>query len=99
PEQVLLDPDSLVLPERGDRAHAALSGVVAAVLSDPTPVRWTAGWRAVARATERHADLAVVAVRQLARHRPVGAAPPLDTLAVMTPVLQMAGLLDGLTDG
>ena len=36
PEAVLADPTSFVLPERGDRAYAALSSVAAAVVADPT---------------------------------------------------------------
>ena len=39
PEAVLADPDSFVLPERGDRAYAALTSVAAAVAADPTADR------------------------------------------------------------
>ena len=45
PEQVLADPASFRLPERGDRAYAALAAIASAVASDPTPERWAAGWQ------------------------------------------------------
>ena len=34
--------------QRGDRAYAALAAIAAAVAADPTPDRWTAGWRSSA---------------------------------------------------
>src|SRR4051812_12573674 len=40
PEAVLADPDSFVLPERGDRAYAALTSVAAVVVANPTVERW-----------------------------------------------------------
>ena len=48
PERVLADPASFRLPERGDRAYAALAAIAAAVAADPTPARWTAGGRSSA---------------------------------------------------
>ena len=42
PEAVLADPASFALPERGDRAYAALAAVAAAVAADLTPERWAA---------------------------------------------------------
>ncbi len=50
PEAVLADPDRFELPERGDRAYAALSSVAAAVAADPTADRWARGWRAFGHA-------------------------------------------------
>ncbi|MGZ4729064.1 MAG: AAA family ATPase, partial [Acidimicrobiales bacterium] len=59
PEEVLRDPSSFRLPERGDRAYAALTSVTAAVLADNTATRWQAGWLAVAAGTaDGHADIA-----------------------------------------
>ena len=48
PEQALADPASFRLPERGDRAYAALAAIASAVASNPTPERWTAGGRSSA---------------------------------------------------
>ena len=44
PEEVLADPESFVLPERGNRALAALSSVASAVAARPTLERWQQGW-------------------------------------------------------
>lgn len=93
PEEVLKDPDSFVLPERGDRAYAVLSSVAAAVASDPTPERWVTGWKVLARAGESAPDVAAVAARVLAKCRPAGASPPPE-IKVFLPLLRDAGMLD-----
>jgi MoxR-like ATPase len=100
PEDVLRDPTAFRLPERGDRAYAALAAVTAAVLANNTAERWEAAWLAIAAGTENgHADIAVAAVRLLIAHRPDGATPPAKVLTQMTPVLKTAGLFDVLTRG
>jgi MoxR-like ATPase len=100
PESVLLDPASFRLPDRGDRAYAALAALTAAVIGDNTPSRWEAAWTAISAATkQRQADIAVAAIRSLIAHRPDGAAPPADVLAKMAPVLRTAGLFESLTGG
>jgi hypothetical protein len=92
PEVVLADPDAFVLPERGDRAYAALAAVAAAVAGEPTVERWQAGWKVLGRAGESAPDIAAVAARILARCRPAGAdAPP--EASLFAPVLRQAGLL------
>ncbi len=94
-EAALADPSSFVLPERGDRAYAALSALIAAVRSDPTPARWSAAWTAIAAGVSAgQTDLAVAVMRPLIELRPDGAMPPADALSVVTPVLREAGLLD-----
>lgn len=93
PEAVLADPDSFVLPERGDRAFAALSSVAAVVAADLTLERWQQGWAVFARASESALDVAVAASRQLVRCRPPGAAVPAEVHAFI-PLLRDAGLLD-----
>jgi hypothetical protein len=93
PEAVLDDPDGFVLPERGDRAYAALSSVAAAVAGDPTPDRWKRGWVVFARAAETALDVAAAASRQLVRCRPPGAPVP-DEVRLFMPLLRDAGLLD-----
>ena len=92
PEAVLADPGSFVLPERGDRAYAALAAVAAAVSANATPERWVAGWKVMARAGERAPDVAAMAARVLARCRPAGASPPPEVKAFL-PLLKDAGLL------
>jgi len=92
PEAVLADPDGFVLPERGDRAYAALTSVAAAVAADPTPERWARGWQAFGRASAAAPDVAAAAARTLARCRPPGAPLPPE-LRSFTPLLRDAGLL------
>lgn len=93
PEAVLADPESFELPERGDRAYAALTSVAAVVAADPTPERWAAGWRVFGRAASAGVpDVAASAARTLARCRPPGAPLPPE-LATFTPLLRDAGLL------
>ena len=91
PEEVLANPEAFVMPERGDRAYAALSAVAAAVADDPTQERWLAAWKVLARAAEKGADVAALAARVLAQCRPDGAAAPAE-LKVFAPVLREAGL-------
>ena len=98
PEDALRDPSSFRVPERGDRAYAALSGIVAAVRADTTPERWVAAWHAIAAAVgSGQVDLAVAVMRPLIELRPPGAIPPRDALGVVAPVLREAGLLDRLS--
>jgi hypothetical protein len=93
PEAVLADPSSFVLPERGDRAYAALSSIAAAVVADTTVERWMAGWKVLGAAGERAPDVAAVAARLLARCRPAGAAAPPEIKAFL-PLLRDAGMLE-----
>lgn len=76
PEELLADPDGFKVPERGDRVHAILSAVAAAVAARPTVERWLAGWRVLGRAGEQAPDVAAVAAQVLARCQPPGAVPP-----------------------
>jgi len=92
PEVALRDPAAFVLPERGDRAYAALSAVAAAVAANPTAERWVAGWKVLAKAGGEAADVAAMAARVLARCRPSGATPPPE-IKIFAPLLKEAGLL------
>jgi len=94
PERVLADPASFRLPERGDRAYAALAAIAAAVAADPTPERWTAGWQVLGLAADGAPDVAAVAARVLAKCRPDGTALPAE-IHLFAPVLRDAGLLQG----
>lgn len=92
PEAVLADPSSFVLPDRGDRAYAALTAVAAVVAAQPTPERWAAAWRVLGVAAESAPDVAAMAARILARCRPEGAAAPPEAAAFL-PLLRAADLL------
>lgn len=93
PEAVLADPSSFRLPERGDRAFAALTSVAAAVAANPTSERWRAAWRIFGAAGQRAPDAAATAARTLARCRPAGAPVPPE-VAAFAPLLRDAQLLD-----
>jgi hypothetical protein len=92
PEAVLADPERFELPDRGDRAYAALTSVAAAVMADPTPERWAAGWRVMGRAGEQAPDVAAMAARMLASCRPEGAAAPPEAAGFLR-LLTDAGLV------
>lgn len=92
PEAVLADPDRFVIPDRGDRAYAALSAVAAAVAARPTVERWYAGWRVLARVGQDAPDVAAVAARTLAQCRPPNAVAPPE-VKLFAPLLKDAGLL------
>ena len=64
------------------------------VAADPTPDRWTAGWRVLGLAADAAPDVAAVAARVLARCRPDGAELP-EEVRMFAPVLRAAGLLQG----
>jgi len=93
PEQVLADPASFRLPDRGDRAYAALAAVAAAVAANPTAERWTAGWQVLGLAADAAPDVAAVAARVLARCRPADVKDMPPEIHLFIPVLKDAGLL------
>jgi hypothetical protein len=93
PEAVLVDPEAFVMPERGDRAYAALSAIAAAVAGNPTEQRWLAAWKVLGRAADKGADVAALAARVLAQCRPDGVAAPAE-LRLFAPLLREAGLFD-----
>jgi MoxR-like ATPase len=93
PEVVLADPEAFVLPERGDRAFAALASVAAAVAADPTTDRWQRGWAVFAQAGQSALDVAAAASRALVRCRPPGAPVPPE-IHLFAPLLRDAGLID-----
>lgn len=95
PEHLLADPTAADLPERGDRLHAVLASVVAAVGDRPTLERWESAWALLGRVVDDgRADVAAVAAGTLAPlRRPTWPAPvALDTFL---PLLRSAGLVDG----
>jgi MoxR-like ATPase len=92
PEIVLADPDSFTMPERSDRAFAALTAVAAVAVARGDHSSWSAAWRVVARAADTVPDVATLVARTLAKHRPDGAQLPAEVLELV-PVLRAAGLL------
>jgi hypothetical protein len=92
PEEVLADPGAFRLPDRADRAYAALAAITAAVTAQPTAERWAAAWRVLGIAASAAPDVAAAAARVLTRHRPDGAPLPPE-IHVFAPVLRDAGLL------
>ncbi len=70
PEELLSSPEAFSLPNRGDRAFAVLSAVVAAATANLTPARWAAAWKILASAAvQGAADIAAAAAQSLARAR------------------------------
>lgn len=93
PEKVLANPKSLTLPDRGDRCYAVLTSIVAAVLANNTPERWTAAWSVLEQAVKQdRPDVAAGSARALARNRPAGVDPP-KAITSFLPLLRAAGLL------
>lgn len=93
PEAALTDPNSVTFPERGDLLYAALSAVAGAVVSNPTPDRWLAGWRVLEKAAHQSPDIGAIAARVLAQNRPDGVSAPPEA-SIFLPVLKAAGLLE-----
>ena len=98
PEAVLADPDSFELPERSDRAFAALTAVAAVAIAHGDPESWSAAWRVLACATGAAPDVATLVAQTLAAARPEGAALPSQVLE-LAPVLRAAGLMRGPDEG
>jgi hypothetical protein len=96
PEKVLADPSSAGFATmRADRVHVTLQSVLATVIGDSSPERWTAAMAVcVAAASEAGVDSAVPVVRALLRGtaRPPGADLPTG-MAVFAAPLALAGLL------
>jgi hypothetical protein len=93
PEDVLRNPSAFVIPDRGDRAYAALSAIAAAVAGNPTEQRWLAAWKVLGRSAGKGADVTALAARVLAQCRPDGVPAPAE-LRLFAPVLRQAGLMD-----
>jgi len=93
PEEVLADPSSFRLPERGDRAYAALASIAAAVAAVPTPERWVAGWRVLGRCAEAAPDVAATAAMVLAKCRPPDLTEMPPEIKMFLPLIRDAGLV------
>lgn len=93
PEEVLADPSSFKLPERGDRAYAALASIAAAVAAMPTPERWVAGWQVLGRCAQSAPDMAATAAMVLARCRPPDLTEMPPEIKMFLPLIRDAGLV------
>ncbi|MFC7528423.1 AAA family ATPase [Actinoplanes sp. GCM10030250] len=94
PEDLLADPPSAVLPDRGDLRQAVLDAVVRAVRNRPDRSRWDAAWAVLARALDTGApDLVVVPATALAELREDGwdIPPVIDRLSGAVTLSQRAG--------
>jgi len=76
---------------RGDRLHATLAGVVAAVAAEATRLRWDAAWAAICRVADHgQPDIASLAAKDLLGLR--DDSWPLPTcIEVFAPILELAG--------
>jgi hypothetical protein len=92
-EEIIRDPDKLVLPKRGDRAYAVLSGIAALVVANNTEDRWKSAWVVMSKAAEMKVpDIAAACARILVKNRwKANALPPKDALRFKS-VLEGAGL-------
>jgi hypothetical protein len=98
PEELLANPSSFRLPERGDVAYAVLSAVATAVVSRCTTERWLAAWEVLGAAAEKGAkDIAAAAARQLARLRrekpELGLPMPAQVRRYFLPFLELAEVI------
>jgi MoxR-like ATPases len=68
PEELLANPDSFVVPDRGDKVYTILASVASAAVSDMTKARFLAAWQIFKMAADAgKKDLAAAAVRTLAK--------------------------------
>jgi len=92
PEDLLADPDSFMLPERGDQQYAVFSSVVAATLRYLTEERWDAAWVIIGRGAQQGApDVAAVCVMALADARTPDRSIPSDILQKFVELFEQAG--------
>ncbi|MET0495544.1 MAG: ATP-binding protein [Actinoplanes sp.] len=95
PERLLTDPDHFPMRgRRGDIVYAVASSVFAVVRERPSPERWTACGRVLARIAEAgYADIAFATGRRWMAERPTGALPDPASLRALTPILRELGRL------
>ncbi|MPQ99098.1 AAA domain-containing protein [Modestobacter sp. I12A-02628] len=95
PEELLRDPDGLVLDRtRNDRAYTIAASVWAATARDTTPERWTACGLVLARIAQAHmGDIAFLFGRRWVLARPAGVMPPREVTEHLAPILTEMGVL------
>lgn len=101
PEEVLADPDSLVVPTRADRVYALGASVMAAVRMDRTDDRWRRVGNVIAQiAMQGQADVAVaLASEWLKSDFRQGTNPDMNAIRTLTPILKQAGVLPSRDSG
>ena len=94
PETLIADPSLYEHFERGDKAHATLASVAAAVLAKNTAKRWENGIKVMLTAAEKGGtDVAAIACRSLLKGgMPANAVIP-DDIDQLFPLFQAAGLV------
>ena len=93
PEALLLEPGSLVLPDRPDLLLASLAAVTTAVAANCTFERWSAAWEVLAVACDhKKGDVAAMAATELLVLREPSWAAPRQVKAFI-PLLRQAALL------
>jgi MoxR-like ATPase len=77
PDVALSQPDSVVIPDRSDRAWACLMSIVDVAVRRNEVAAWRAAWTILGRAVRvAGVDVAALAARRLVIHQPPGATPP-----------------------
>lgn len=93
PEDILLQPNSFEVPERGDRVRAVLQSVVDVVTHRLTQERWLAAWQVLNRVAEvRPIDLVAGSALDLAALRKPDWPAPLE-LTTMSGLADLPALL------
>lgn len=93
-EDVLEHPEKLIIPKRGDRAYAILTGICAIVVANNTQKRWENAWLVLSNAAKQQApDVATACAKILVKNRwkPL-AFPPKEAVQRFKPALVGAGL-------
>ncbi|MEV4102862.1 ATP-binding protein [Nonomuraea sp. NPDC049649] len=91
PEILLRDP-ATPLPDRADRLHALLGGLVAHVIADGSATAWERAWTVIGRVSTTTPDVAAASARTLAANRPPDANLP-PALLDLAPILRSAGFM------
>lgn len=96
PEEILRNPRGFRLPTESDRAYAAANSIMAAVLSNNTKDRWTAGMTALAASAKGREDIVTAPCRALLEpgKKPEGATLPPE-FKDMYDMFAAAGMVSG----
>ena len=91
PEELLENPTSLEIGDRGDLVYVALAAVANVVVTKPSPQRWCKAWKVLGHAVRQGApDVAAFAAEILAQNRPKGLTQLPEELSLFTDVLVQA---------
>lgn len=94
PEEVLANPDSLVLPSRADQIYVLGAGILNVLSRDKSTEHWHAAGKVLEKIVESgHPDMAVSFARQWLKIRPSGETPNATVLRALVPLLTEAKLI------